>query len=153
MKVDIKISPSPQKLANMFLGAEAKLARRLWEGMSAYAYLIQEKSVKQTPVDQGGLRGSIGTDLEPRKFRAIIKPNVPYDRWIHEGWMRRNGKIVYLLGSMVCLQKLVRIVEIIIAFKTKNEIKNIVMRYIVLLIRNRNELRKRLNGRNPIMKR
>ena len=98
MKVNIKVSPSPQKLANMFLGAEAKLARRLWEGMTAYAYLIQEKSVKQTPVDQGGLRGSIGTDLEPKKFRAIIKPNVPYDRWLHEGWMRRNGKIVYLLG-------------------------------------------------------
>ena len=98
MKVNIKVSPSPQKLASMFLGAEAKLARRLWEGMSSYAMVIKEKSVKQTPVDQGGLWGSIGVDLEPKKFRAIIKPTMPYARWIHEGWMRRNGKVIYLSG-------------------------------------------------------
>ena len=100
MKVNIKVSPSPQKLASMFLGAEAKLARRLWEGMSSYAMVIKEKSVKQTPVDQGGLWGSIGVDLEPKKFRAIIKPTMPYARWIHEGWMKRKGgKIIYLQGK------------------------------------------------------
>ena len=98
MKVNISVNPSPSKLASMFLGAEAKLAKRLWEGLSAYAYLIENRAVKQTPAADGGLRSSIATDLEPRKFRAIIKPNLPYARWIHEGWMRRGGRIIYLMG-------------------------------------------------------
>ena len=99
MKVNIKLSPSADKLAKMFLGAEKKLARRLWEGLSAYAYVIEGSSQKQAPRDSSGLASSIGTDLQPRNLRAIIQPNVIYSRWIHEGFMNRNGKVVYLLGK------------------------------------------------------
>ena len=64
-----------------------------------------------------------------------------------------NLKIVYLLVSMVELRKLVRIVEMRTEFKTKIAIKNIVMSYVVLLIRTLNELRKKLNGKRQITRR
>jgi len=98
MKVKIKIKPDPKVLAKQFLGAEKKLARRLWEGLTAYAFLIERNAKLVTPRDTSSLANSIKTAFNPRKFQAIIEPKLIYSRWIHEGWMRRGGKIIYLLG-------------------------------------------------------
>lgn len=57
---------------------------------------VEREAKQETPADQGVLKASIRTSLQP--LGAVIRPHVPYASWIHEGKMRRGGRTVYLKG-------------------------------------------------------
>lgn len=94
MKVDVKFNPA--------LGTVRKAIRaiRLGAALQRYieraAFTVEGKSKKETPVDTGRLRSSILTDIGT--LRAQIAPHTVYAKWIHEGWMIRNGRRIEIKG-------------------------------------------------------
>jgi hypothetical protein len=91
----ITYKPTLAKLSKRFSNIEA--GKVLKDSIKKLALSIEREAKMETPVDKGGLRSSIRIDKSGGGL--IIRPHVPYARWIHEGKMTRRGKTVTLKGG------------------------------------------------------
>lgn len=55
----------------------------LQKGIRKAAFLVEEKSKKEAPVDTGLLRSRIATDIG--NLRAVVEPKTDYAGFVHEG--------------------------------------------------------------------
>ena len=92
--VSVSVTPTFQAIGRAF--RSINIARGIQKAIEAYAFIIESEAKKETPVDTGRLRASIGTSIYP--LRAVIGPYVKYAEWIHEGKMIRGGRLIRIKG-------------------------------------------------------
>lgn len=92
----ITFKPSLEQLGRKF--RSIGIPNFLRDEIKRLAFDTEREAKLETPVDKGGLRSSISTSLSI-PMGAVVRPHVPYAGWIHEGWMNRGGKRIFIRGG------------------------------------------------------
>lgn len=95
-QISIRFKPSFGELAKRFDGADLKPF--FSEQIAKFAFEIQGKSRRVTPVDTGRLRNSVLIkELSP--LRARIGPHTDYDYFVHEGTVKMRARPFMYWGA------------------------------------------------------
>lgn len=94
MQINVNVVPSWEKLADKFKGFEDILFKKVSEGISAYAFLIERGGKMFSPVDTGRMRGSVAVSMgiQDKGLSASIGPHVDYATYVHEGTRYMKGR-------------------------------------------------------------
>lgn len=87
--ISIKITNAAQ-IQRAYAKAPALMTKNLSVAIKTAVFLIQGRSMINTPVKTGRLRGSTYTKFEP--LRGEVGTNTNYDRFVHDGTRFMKGR-------------------------------------------------------------